>query len=158
MDLFDLMNADEKLRLIRDYLEYYQDLWWSIYESGCSLPIMDVVFEQINEPDYMGCDFTGDKQVWQFFFIGDCSHFPAIHKTVQEIDEAPVYEFDFEDLDNLKVVGNFRQYMEKVLNEYIENMNKIGEDIEEAEDALKNLERFSDILIVPEIYTPKLND
>lgn len=101
---------------IADFLTKHQELFWNIGETEPPLPLMDAVasFIDDNPKDFFGCDFSGDRNVFQIFFTGASDYFPARNcKKGEKLDESPVYIFDIADLDERGQVEslhmNFKQ-------------------------------------------------
>ena len=119
---------------------------------------MDAVASYIddNPKDFFGCDFSGDRNVFQIFFTGASDYFPAIHrKKGEKLDEQPVYIFDVADLDESGQVEslhmNFKQYILATLDHFKaiqpENIDLLV--------AYKDLKQFSDKLVRDESYYVK---
>lgn len=158
---------------ITNYLNEYQDLWWAISYVGGALPCMDASMDLIDEPEYYGVDFSCEKAVYSLFFTGSSNYFPGIHVINDDkITESPIYIFDLASSDNDSVspVGNFKTYISMILNDFInekpdlrEYLNNNDEEkdpqkyYDDAIQALKELDQFSDILCRPEEYRIKLS-
>ena len=152
------------MQKVQDYLENYQDLWWEISQKGAYLPCMDVTMDMVDEDDYYGCDFTGKRQVMELFFTGSSDYFPGffIGKDNYEdnLDQYPIYVFDLstnEEEARLELIGNFKTYMTKLIEGYLEN-HKRGKFVKMAQTALMELDQFSDKMIHKEEYVLKINN
>lgn len=132
--------------LISAYLEDHETLWQIIDEYEPCLPLMDLSMELINEDNYYGYDFTGEKQVYQLFFTGSSNYFPGIYCTgTNKLDECPIFIFDLP-VPNIEYIGNFKLYMTTVLKDFLKKKvkNKHNKYQSEAEEALNELDIFSD--------------
>jgi hypothetical protein len=144
---------------IRNYTEEYAELWYIIDINDSKYPIMESPCELLDEVDYMGVDFSNDKSVYQLFTAGSSDYMSAIafpHDKKISMDECPVYLFNFDEIDTIERIGNFKSYMIGILNNFIEKSDiKLHEDDEhdkkyykkEAMKALKDLNTFSDGII-----------
>ena len=133
---------------ITDYLENYQELWYSIDDDKNmprTWPMYDVIMEKCDEDDYYGCDFSGNQKVYQFTFTGQSNYFPGICNVddVDEMDKYPVYVFDLASNNPCVYIGNFKQYMTLILENYI-NCNPSKKLMKTAQSALNDLSDFSD--------------
>ena len=140
---------------INEYLYNYEDLWREVAQHEPELPIMDPAMDMIDEPDYYGYDFTGDKSVYMLFFTGQSNYFPGIHvKKGDKIDQSPIYIFDLQSDQKPLLIGNFKTYMKKLLDDFISNYHLDGQNSQQsyidyfamAKQALLELEQFSDTL------------
>lgn len=129
-----------KLDQIKEFLatqypegEYKEgDLWQKIdVLQCCSLQCMDAAMELIDEEDYYDVDFSKDKQVYMLFFTGASNYFPGIwigDSDPELIDQMPIYQFDLSvGEDELLPIGNFRFYIETLLNEFLQVYKKNDE-------------------------------
>ena len=109
---------------IEDFISDYQELWWEINDSGSGLPCMDIGF-MVDDPDYYGCDFSGNNKVYMLFFTGTSNFFPAIVGIDDgvPIDECPIYIFDLACDDMMSApVGNFRCYITLLVENYLRGL------------------------------------
>jgi hypothetical protein len=157
---------------IQEFLEDYQDLWWEIADCDPEYPVMDVCLEKIDDEDYYGVDFTGDKSVYQIFFSGSSNYFAAVWPSndnnhnddnldnLDNLDKYPIYIFDMEDTSSpeLKCVGNFKKFINLVIDDFLE-LN-IMDDKTNAlvNELLDDLDEFSDELINNDNYVVKYAD
>ena len=143
-----------------DYLQTYQDLWWSM-DDGVEVPMYDVAMHLIGENDYYGCDFTGRQQMIMLFFTGSSDYFPGIwvgnDNYKNNLDEYPIYVLDLSSENDAEFIGNFREYMTYGLTNFIKN-NPKHKRIKLANKALKDLEVFSTKCINKGKYVIKVND
>lgn len=142
-------------RKINDYLESYEDLWHDINEWGnAELPIMDISMDVIDEKDYYGSDFRGDRKVIMMFYTGQSNFFPGIHciKDVS-LDECPIYIFDLASDSEPELIGNFRTYITTVLTRYMKSITS-----KRASKALSQLKDFSKTLVKVKPYKLKINE
>lgn len=148
------MHRMDKFPLVESYLNDYTELWQEI--SGNSLPCGDPCLDIIDDSDYYDCDFSGNQSVYQFFFTGDSTYFPAICnvKDIRHIDRYPIYIFNFEEAESGSLgqsIGNFKIYMKTLLKEYLQT-KPTGEFKSQAKQALKDLQQFSSRLIPSEYH------
>lgn len=132
-----------------DFLEDYQELWNYISQNGLSYyPCSwDCYLEPVEEDDYCGYNFSGDNRVMMIFFTGASDYFPAIKcgTANSDLDKYPVYIYDLESDTPEDPTGlNFKQYIKSILNDAL----KGGDRIDEIEEALDDVEQFSDELLI----------
>jgi hypothetical protein len=134
------------------------DLWQKISDLNCSdLPCMDISLEPIDESYYYGVDFSNEKKVYILFFTGSSDYFSGIwlgNYNIEFLDSMPVYLFDLSDSDDNKSepIGNFRFYIESLLNDFL---NKYKQDDEYTKTALiikEKIKDFSTLTIDKGIY------
>lgn len=149
------------MQKVQYYLENYQDLWWELSQKDACLPCMDVTMDMVDEEDYYGCDFTGKRQVIELFFTGSSDYFPGffIGKDNYEdnLDQYPIYIFDLSSDEPVELIGNFKTYMTKLIEGYLENY-KLGKFVKMAKTALMELDQFSNKMIQKEEYVLKINN
>ncbi len=114
------MNAE----LITNYLIKYEHLWWILdrFQHHVPYPCMDISMDLIDEKDYFGFEFDGDKSVYMLFFLGDSTNFPAIcfpHDKEVRLDECPIYCLDSEVGEASNTGVNFKGYIKELLNFYL---------------------------------------
>lgn len=139
---------------IKEYLERYEDLWHEISSTESLLPCMDLAMDKIDENNYYGFDFSGDKSVYMLFFTGASNYFPAICNCTDEnnMDACPIYIFNLASNKPSEYIGNFKEYMTILLNGFIQE-----EDSEEAKMALRDLGTFTD-RVINKVYRIHINN
>lgn len=166
------MNKKEIIKLILSHEDLYQTINNFFMDNYIDChDIMDPIFSLIDSEDELGVNFTGDKKVIQFFFLGTSSHFPCIwigNDDEEKIDEMPVYHLDFEEENSFESFGNFRNFMEEVIDTFIEsckdNKNIFPEDsdkeeyIKEALEVRELLKKLSTNVIDKGDYIMIIND
>jgi hypothetical protein len=167
---------------ISDYVEKYDSLWLALRRYDLKFPCMDIDLTNINENDYYGCDFRGDQDVFRLFFLGSSDYFPCIHNLKGEkLEESPVYILDLSSGEHgFETTGNFKTYFKTLLQDFIDHYNDpderknlnnrdnenrdqddnydINEQYNDAVQALKELDQFSDILCRNDKYFIKICD
>ena len=107
---------------ISEYLEKYQDLWTHMNDYNCFC--MDIAMNIIDESDYYGVDFSGNKKVVQIFFCGQSDNFQCIwigNHAKNILDQLPIYEMDLSPADEkFESKGNFKTYMTTMLNDFLD--------------------------------------
>ena len=93
---------------------------------------------------------------------GCSDYFPAIwigKDNEEQIDQMPVYIIDLSNNDATyeKPIGNFRNYIEKILNDFIAVYNKQDEYMEDAILYKKQIKMFSTNVIDKGNYYLKVN-
>lgn len=138
------MTIEEKMN---EYLEDYEDLWQEICDLTPVLPIMDLGMNIIDEDDYYGCDFSGDKKVMMLFFTGQSNYFPGIYignrKYKNELDKLPIYIFDLASDNQVEYIGNFREYMTKIFDELLERKDLDVDFRKRIKEAAADIQQFS---------------
>lgn len=147
---------------IRYFLESYQDLWWVIDQSVDTLPCMDVVVDINEDTDFYRVDFSGEQMVCTLFFTGCSNYFPAIwigNNNSNDIDKYPIFVIDCSSsTDEFESEGNFRNYIDKILTDFLIQYNKRDDFRCMALAARRELENFSSDVIGGNIYKLKKND
>ena len=123
-----------------------------------------------NSHNDCGINFSDEQMVCKLFSsdstsnLNNQTYYPAIwigRGNLERIDEYSIYILDYEDFEEgyeLKSVGNFRTYVEKVLTDFLDQYKKEVEDeyIKTAEMMLKELSTFSNTVIDKGNYKPML--
>lgn len=136
------------------------DMWQHIASDiGCNLSInssllydtcMDIDLSIIDEDDY-GVDFSDDKRMLRIFFTGDSGYFVGIwlgNDDKEKLDKLPLYLIDMEnDIPVRNLNMNFRQYIEKLLTEFIVECETNDPYIRIAKGLLEDVKQFSTDLI-----------
>lgn len=136
------------------YLTKYYSLFQYISDELNKSLNMDAECNLIDDIDYCGYDMSGDNSLYQLFYSGDCTYFPAIPlhgeniNNITNLDEWPIYVYDLESSDEPTPCGNFRSYIKDILNEYIiaynEHKTQINQSkYDEVMIALNELNIFS---------------
>jgi len=118
-----------KLDEMKEFLNMYQEFWWKLsdydgetQDEECPLLYGDIALEKMDKKESGLCDFSNENITYDIFFTGDSTHFPGIwigNNDLEKLDEYPVYIFYMEEeTDSMKVIGNFRTYIEKLLDWY----------------------------------------
>lgn len=144
------------------------NIWKVIDEEVITYPCYKPCVTLINNKNDCGVNFSGDRTVCKLFSTDDTeyddTYYPAIwigNGNLERIDEYPIYILDYDDFEEgteLKYVGNFRSYIEKILTDFLDQYNKGTEDeyIKTAEIMLKELSSFSEVVIDKGNYRPIL--
>ena len=127
------------------------DIWQKISSMEIFMFCMDYTMDLIDESDYLGLDFSGERRVYQIFFTGDMSYFLGIwigNDPENEIDQYPVFIFNFES-DNIatRCNLNFRQCIEMILNDFLNEYDEDDAYKEIALHLLNDVKVFSNNLI-----------
>lgn len=90
---------------------------------------MDISLDLIDEDDYHGANFTNNKKVYMLFYTGSLNYFPGIwigNDNIDFLDSMPIYIFDLSASDEniIEPIGNFRHYIEKLLNDFFQYYKK----------------------------------
>lgn len=133
---------------MEEYLEKYELLWGEIDQHDPPLPCMDLAMNLIDECDYYGLDFRGEKKVYMLFFTGQSNYFPGINvRKGEAIDESPIYIFDIASFEKPELIGNFKTYIKTLLDNFIANSGDEQSDfLIDAKQALLELDQFSNTL------------
>lgn len=108
--------------LLRKHQEMFH--WAQNLENGplCG-DVMDIENDHrlVDEEDFYGCDFSGDRQVAMLFHPGCSNYFPGVWLDGPDstcADTAPVYIFDIpgDDGSPNESVGNVRQYVDDIID------------------------------------------
>lgn len=139
------------------------DLWQRISEKIDTYPCMDIVLEIVDENDYYGVDFRGDQKVYELFFPGSSNYFPAIwignDDDIEKLDELPIYVLDLSSDENeFECIGNFRKYIEILLNDFLEQYKKNDAYVKMAKIMKEQLKQFSSKTIDKGKYKLKINN
>jgi hypothetical protein len=128
---------------------------------------LDIVHTDDDEfPNYYGCDFRKVRHagypILMLFFTGQSNYFPGL-VCIKDIplEKCPIYIFDLAGgCSQIKAVGNFRHYIETLLNHFLEYSGEI-DDVDEIElNELKTWSRqgieylhehFSTEIVFPEV-------
>lgn len=157
-----------KLDILED--EFWQEL--AEQEHDAPLPCMDAAIDLIDEKDYYGCDFSGDRQVVQIFFTGSSDYFPAAWlgnascsniEEQEDIDEYPIYVFELSSNDNdlpIDCVGNLKTYLLTLLDFVNNNKMRFSEKLVLKACELRKTvqETLSDNLVHSNPYNLKINE
>lgn len=139
------------------------DLFQKITKS-CDSDFMsgDLEMELIDDPDYYGCNFTGDKKVYMLFFRGSSDYFPAIwigNDDINKIDQMPIYILDLScGEQQFEQMGNLKSYINDMLDEFLLEYNENDEYMKEAIELKKRIENLSNNLINKGDYILDIND
>jgi hypothetical protein len=155
-----------KLIKIRDMLSKYEELFQFISDIELDThPCMDV---SLDENDYYGADFFGKQRVCQLFFTGSSDYFPAIWigENENNIDKMHVFILDLSDSDNIisEPLGNVRQYVTKILDDFLKhcNNNKKDDQLKQHKqntlNLKKELSKLSNEVIDKGNYVLKISD
>lgn len=114
----------------------------------------------IDEEEYYGYDFRGKQRVMVLGNTGASDFFVGIwvgeYPDMTRLDEYPVYWFDLScDEMVCKTEGNFREFVEKLLDEFREEYEDIEIYRREADEKRKLLCQFSTNLIGGDDYELK---
>lgn len=139
-------------------------LWQVIDDEINTYPCMDISLAINKSNNDENVCFHGDMAVVKLFDTGDPTYYPAIwigQNSLNNIDEYPIYILDYDDFVDgyqLKPVGNFRTYIEKILNDFLDQYGCSVEDeyIKTAEIMLDKLRSFSCNIIDKGNYCPVL--
>jgi hypothetical protein len=128
------------------------DIWQKISGMGLNpLPCMDISMDIIDERDYCGVDFSGTNKVCMLFFTGSCDDFPAIwigNDDIERLDEMPIYLLDLScDEYTFKLIGNFKYYIEILLNSFVSAYDQRDIYMDTAELMISEIKNFSDNII-----------
>lgn len=138
-----------KLRKERNSESYNEgDLWQKISSMNLHTnPCMDIYLDIIDEDDFYGVNFTGKQKVYILFFTGSSDYFPAIwigENDENKLDEMPIYILDLSsDNDTFECKGNFRNYIETILNDFIITYKKDDEYMKDAKFLQEEVKKFS---------------
>jgi hypothetical protein len=143
----------------------YGDLWQKIasMDNITTYPCMDAGLYYQNSIDNYGVDFSGDQKVYEIFFTGTSDYFPAIWSGTDDeeiIDQMPVYIFDLSNSDRSveKPIGNFRNYIEHILNNFLDVYKIQDEYMKDAIMYKKQIQVFSTNVINKGNYYLKINN
>lgn len=139
-------------------------IWHVIDDEITTYPCMDISLATNKSKNDEDICFHGDMAVIKLFDTGDPTYYPAIwigNDSLKSIEEQPIYILDYDDFVEgyeLKPVGNFRSYVEKILNDFLEQYFSSIEDeyIKTAEIMLNKLKDFSQNVIDKGNYKPVL--
>ena len=110
-------------------------------------PCMDITLDVIDEEDFYGLNFTEKQKVYSLFFTGSNDYFPAMwigEDDEEKLDEMPIYILDLSsDKDTFEYKGNFRKYIETILNDFIKMYKKDDEYLKDAKFLKEELKKFS---------------
>lgn len=146
----NIFQNNDKHKMMTDFLEstfkiegeFQQGNMWQCmdslsYDTTDDIPFMcmDVVMELLDDDSFYGVNFSGDKQVINMFFVGNHYSFPAIwigNNDIKHLDEMPIYLFELETKTKtmFKSVGNFRTYIETLLDWFINKYNQLKQEQE----------------------------
>lgn len=142
------------------------DIWQKIssldnYDG--KLLCMDIVMEFYGENEECDIlDFTKEQRVIEMFFSGDSSYFPGIwigNDDIEFLDCMPIYIIDIEccniDKPIEPVAINFRNYIEQLLNGFLNIYTIDDEYYRTAKLLLEKVTEFSNEAINKGYYTLK---
>jgi hypothetical protein len=143
------------------------DIWQkiaSLDDYPDKLPCMDIVMEFYGEHEECDeLDFTEEQKIIMLFFSGDSSYFPGIwigNDELELLDCMPIYIIDIDDSqsDESEIVGNFRSYIEQLLNGFLNIYNIDDEYCKTAHLLLEKVKEFSSNMIDKGVYKLKAKD
>lgn len=135
-----------------EFMEEHLDIREELDEKdiGLDLPFGDVSMKIVDKKDYYGSDCSGKQRLMELFFCGHSDYGPFIwigddEDYMEKLDQYPIYEIDFscDDSESNEPIGNFKQYITKMLENYDKS-------------SLVHLEQFSDNMIDKGNYCLKI--
>ena len=163
----NFLEGDPNLENITqdNFNEYWKegDIWQKIasMELEPPIPCLDISLEYRDEEDDYGVNFSKKQRVFELFFTGSSDYFPAIwigDENEELLDQLPIYIFDLscstdpDEIIHFKPEGNFRTYIEIILNFFIENYDKDDEYMKTALWMKEEIKKFSTNCIVKGNY------
>lgn len=147
---------------IKQYLCKYQNLWYYLCEKIYS-DNMDVACTVLNDKNFYNCNFSGCQRIYLLFFTNCSSFFFGIPlydrklSTITNLDEWPIYVFDLTSSEPVTLIGNFKTFIKENLTKFIHQCkNKMIKSkpsmYKMANEALKEINTYSDVLIKQNIY------
>ena len=158
-----------KLEQMVDFMEYKTqgkwengDIWQQIsdLDEDCHLACMDISLSVVKKDEFGGYDFSGKQQVYEIFFEGSGTFFAGIwigDGDINRLDEYPVYFFDIENDEEGDSIGNFRDYINMLLNLFFEKYDKDDEYMATAKWMQEEVKKFSTNTIDKGRYSHKLS-
>jgi len=142
------------------------DIWQKIDLLGNNLdklplPCMDISMDFYGEQEECDMlDFTKEQRLIEMFFSGNSSYFPGIwigNDDMERLDEMPIYIIDLDDLqtNESEIVGNFRNYIEQLLNGFLNIYTIDDEYYKTAHLLLEQVKEFSSNTIDKGVYKLK---
>jgi hypothetical protein len=149
------------IKQITDYLYKYSSLWFHL--SFHNLSYADITLDELDDMDYYGVNFSGNKKVFQLFFSGSDDFFSCFwigndtsYKSI--LDQIPIYQLDLSsDQHTFKTEGNFRSFMTEILDNFLNKNSKEDKYYFMALSALIELKQFSSETIHQRDYILKIN-
>lgn len=133
-------------------------IWQKISQLDCSeLLCMDISMDLIDESNYYGVNFLDEKKVYRLFFTGSSYYFPGIwigNFNIEFLDSLPIYIFDLSnsDINKYTPIGNFRFYIEKLLDDFLMYYKKDDEYTKTALIIKEKIKEFSPLTIDRDNY------
>jgi hypothetical protein len=153
-EIFNRVDCDDE--------NYEGDLWQKISYFGSELcRCADVTCNIIDSDDNYSVDFSGKQKMFELFFTGSDDFFPAIwfdENDLDNIEKYPIYIIDCSDYEiETEPIGNFRYYIEKILDDFIRDYDKDDIYLQMAKEGKQKLDQFSREMINKGNYKLKRN-